>query len=100
MMGSCPSMERYRRPWSAEFSKKVRREVKEESGNRCAICGAEGCTIHHIVPWSMGGSNEKHNALCACPDCHKELDQLALKEHIFYPEAVIFVRQRRGLDSE
>lgn len=92
-------MERYRRPWTAEFSKKVRKEVKEESGNRCAICGAEGCQIHHKIPWSHNGSNEKHNAVCLCPDCHGIADRYALKERIYYPEVVVFVRRERRLDE-
>lgn len=92
-------MERKRRPWYAEFSKKIRREVREEAGDRCVICGESPCTFHHIVPHSQGGPPEKHNAACLCPECHRIADRYALNEKIYYPEVVIYVRRERGLEE-
>jgi predicted restriction endonuclease len=89
-------MERRRRPWWTEFTRGTKKAVKRECGDTCQVCGQEGCTqVHHIVPVAHDGTRDPHNALCACPECHKELDRLALKERIYYPEAVIFIRERR-----
>lgn len=88
-------MERKRRPWNVEFTKGTKKQVKQEAGDRCQVCGTEGCSVHHIIPVAHGGTRDKHNALCVCPACHKELDRLALKENIYYPETVIFIRNKK-----
>lgn len=37
----------------------------------CVNCGnTEGVEMHHIVPLSMGGSNQKGNLVYLCRECH------------------------------
>ncbi len=40
-------------------------------GNRCSNCGKyNNLTIHHITPFSCGGTNEIQNLIILCRDCH------------------------------
>lgn len=40
----------------------------------CSICGKIAmCEMHHKIPLSLGGSNEKSNIIPLCYDCHVEL---------------------------
>lgn len=57
-----------------------------EQGNVCGDCGEKKkkLQIHHIVPQSMGGSDERENAVGLCPSCHKKWDELA-REGVIYP---------------
>lgn len=40
----------------------------------CSICGKISmCEMHHKIPLSLGGTNEKSNIIPLCYDCHVEL---------------------------
>lgn len=40
----------------------------------CSICGKFSmCEMHHKIPLSLGGTNEKSNLIPLCYDCHDEL---------------------------
>lgn len=40
----------------------------------CEVCGAkENLELHHIIPLSMGGSNDIDNLVCLCHDHHVEV---------------------------
>lgn len=57
------------------FSKKLRYEVLHEAGFRCATCGRcsdDGAVLHvdHIIPVSLGGTNERSNLRALCDDCN------------------------------
>ena len=56
-------------------SKKIRKN-KVNRDSRCEICGFDFykvLQIHHVVPISLGGSNDNDNIICVCPNCHKML---------------------------
>ena len=52
----------------------LRYQVLQESGGRCALCGATAkdavLQVDHIVPRSRGGSNEKSNLQVLCQRCN------------------------------
>jgi hypothetical protein len=41
-------------------------------GKPCLICKKQGVG-HHIKSLGSGGSNELHNGVCLCVDCHQEI---------------------------
>jgi 5-methylcytosine-specific restriction endonuclease McrA len=51
---------------------KIRREILERDHGVCYFCGLAGATdVHHIVPWSRGGTDEPANLAAAHADCNK-----------------------------
>lgn len=68
------------------FSKELKRQVREEQQGACGDCGGKPkkLQIHHIVPQSMGGSDERENAVGLCCSCHAKWDELA-REGVIYP---------------
>ena len=57
---------------------KLKPEVIDEIG-KCEICGfafKPVLQIHHILPISKFGNNERDNIICVCPNCHKTLHVL------------------------
>jgi len=66
-------------------SKKVKNKMKMEG--ECVDCGETDqnkLTIHHIIPTSEGGSDDKENLELLCKKCHpkhhnKEKDTLKIK---------------------
>ncbi len=51
----------------------VSREVKKESGFRCAWCGCYLTIKHHIESFSSGGLHSVENLILLCPNCHTDL---------------------------
>ena len=47
--------------------------------DKCELCGSvRGLEIHHIVPVSVGGTDDKENLLCVCKKCHALLTPTGL----------------------
>lgn len=47
----------------------IKREINQ---NVCHRCGStEKLEIHHMIPVSMGGTNDKGNLIILCHECHK-----------------------------
>ena len=54
------------RTWS-----RLREEILERDDYRCYECGQDGCTqVDHIVPVSLGGTNDPENLAAICKPCH------------------------------
>lgn len=46
--------------------------VKKTLSSKCQVCGnRQNLEIHHKIPLSLGGSNEKENLEVLCKNCHK-----------------------------
>lgn len=62
------------------FSAIARRLLKER-GNSCYSCKWDeaNCDVHHILPRSKGGTNEKSNLVILCPNCHRLMHKNKLK---------------------
>lgn len=54
------------------ISKRLRYEILRRDQNRCWYCktAESRLTIDHVVPVSLGGSDEPSNLVAACPDCN------------------------------
>lgn len=52
----------------------IRRLVRQEDRNQCVICGRSGprfeLHVHHIIPISKSGTDNKHNLVTLCHTCH------------------------------
>lgn len=55
-------------------SKRLRYEILRRDNHTCRYCGEPApdvkLTIDHVVPVSLGGSDEPKNLVAACPDCN------------------------------
>jgi hypothetical protein len=56
------------------ISKRLRYEILKRDGNKCRYCGATAdespLTIDHVVPVSLGGTDDPGNLVAACKDCN------------------------------
>ena len=54
--------------------RRIRRQVLDAAGWRCARCGRYGHECHHIQPLDRGGSPyDPENLECICRFCHIQL---------------------------
>lgn len=58
-----------------------KREIIEKYGAVCQCCGAEHedgkrLELHHIVPVSYGGKNNKSNLVICCRKCHQKMHNI------------------------
>lgn len=55
-------------------SKRLRYEILRRDNHRCRYCGAAApdarLTVDHVVPASLGGSDDPSNLVTACADCN------------------------------
>ena len=59
---------------------RIRRKARKYLQNSCKLCKTkEGLTIDHIIPLSLGGTNDKKNLQTLCITCHKKKDRLVKK---------------------
>ena len=66
----------------SKLSLSVRNNVHRKYKSKCGNCGGTGEHIHHIVPISLGGSNNIGNLVLLCADCHHKIHDIsALKGH-------------------
>jgi len=75
------------------------REVKMESGHRCAIptCKQTPVDIHHIVPWETCQTHEFDNLIALCPNCHRRADRDIDRKSIkMYKHNLSIVNSRYG----
>ena len=67
------------------FSSGVKREVREEQDNKCAVTHKKGkLQVHHCLPESLGGANTKINAIALSPRIHAMADKLAFQGLTYY----------------
>ena len=62
-----------------------RRKIYESAGGKCEYCGREieyhEMQLHHVVPVSMNGTNNPHNLMCLCSECHHLIHGNAVVNH-------------------
>lgn len=67
--------------------KKNQKLVFQQANSRCSFCDESNVSLlelHHIVPRAEGGSNDPHNLLLVCKNCHGliEAGDISLEEVI------------------
>ena len=54
-------------------------------GGKCEYCGREidyhDMQLHDVVPASMNGTNNPHNLMCLCSECHHLIHGNAVVNH-------------------
>ena len=46
------------------------------STQKCGKCGStENLELHHMIPASLGGTNDENNLIWLCNKCHKKVTQ-------------------------
>ena len=54
-------------------------------GGKCEYCGRKieyhEMQLHHVVPASMNGTNNPHNLMCLCSECHHLIHGNAVVNH-------------------
>ena len=59
-----------------EISAEVKREVRFECGDRCAVDGCQaGLEFAHIRAWSKSKDNSAENLVYLCANCHARADR-------------------------
>jgi hypothetical protein len=69
---------------SRKIPPSLRQAIIRRDGNRCAIDGCDSrnrLQVHHIIPWSQGGSTDPENLLSVCWYHH----QVAIHRHDLVP---------------
>lgn len=60
----------------------IRNQIWEKKPHKCVNCGAESnLHLHHIVPLSLGGTNNIDNIVPLCEECHSKVHKLDMKGH-------------------
>ena len=58
-----------------ELSSRTVSKILKRMKLGCSLCGwyvdGVACDLHHIIPKSVGGTNEHTNLTLICPNCHR-----------------------------
>ena len=69
----------------ADLRRASRQALYDRAGGKCEYCGREidynGMQLHHVVPASMNGTNNPHNLMCLCSECHHLIHGNAVVNH-------------------
>ena len=69
----------------ADLRRASREALYDRAGGKCEYCGREieyrGMQLHHVVPVSMNGTNNPHNLMCLCSECHHLIHGNAVVNH-------------------
>jgi 5-methylcytosine-specific restriction endonuclease McrA len=60
---------------------RIRKTVRQRDGNCCRSCGTSGewakLSVHHLLPASLGGTDDMDNLLTLCHRCHAAHERAA-----------------------
>ena len=69
----------------ADLRRASRQALYDRAGGKCEYCGREidyhGMQLHHVVPVWMNGTNNPHNLMCLCSECHHLIHGNAVVNH-------------------
>lgn len=78
------------------FDKETRLKVLQKSKYKCAKCGkslyihaknkfTKDCTIDHVIPLEVGGTNDIENLIGLCRTCNRDKGELVVDASNYYP---------------
>ena len=59
---------------------RVKRQLRQEAGFGCCLCGYPYIQFHHIVPWAEDQHNRSEDMMVLCARCHHLATTGALTE--------------------
>ena len=65
------------------ISERVKKKLRQETENRCPICGEDNeftFEYHHIKPVAEGGKSEEKNLILLCSNCHSKVTHSQIEE--------------------
>ena len=69
----------------AHLRRATKEQILNRAGGKCEHCGKEltlqTMQMHHVVPASMDGTNNPHNLMCLCSECHHLIHGNAVVNH-------------------
>jgi 5-methylcytosine-specific restriction endonuclease McrA len=68
----------YRKSTSYRYRNHLNAKIKKIiSTSICFNCGWDKttCDVHHVIPRKKGGTDELHNLIIVCPNCHRLADR-------------------------
>ena len=69
----------------ADLRRASRQALYDRAGGKCEYCGRKieyhEMQLHHVVPASMNGTNNPHNLMCLCSECHHLIHGNAVVNH-------------------
>ena len=69
----------------SHITKNTRKFIYSRSGHKCEKCckpiSEYEFELHHIIPRSMDGTNNRHNIMCLCKDCHRLIHENPVVAH-------------------
>lgn len=60
---------------------------------KCEICGHYATTVHHILPVSLGGTDEEYNLQALCIECHAKAHKYGINNNYLIKSGI---KKRRG----
>ena len=65
----------YRKVDRKPLDETIRLKILERDRNKCVVCdGLRHLEIHHVVPRSEGGGDNRENLITLCRKCHDEVE--------------------------
>lgn len=92
MLGVAGLMSERRPPIPASLA----RQVRQEAGFCCVICGEMPCEIEHITPWSVCREHDLENLTLLCDKHHKEVTSGRLSKDAVRRAKVSPAGKKRG----
>jgi len=69
----------HKRTKECAIDPKVKKKVEERDDHCCIFCGKSGRGEAHVIPRSQGGLGIEQNLVTACRECHRLMDNTALR---------------------
>lgn len=84
-------------------SKRLRFEVLRRDGHTCRYCGAKApdvpLTVDHVIPTTLGGTNDPGNLVTACRDCNSGKTSTSPDEHTVADVSALALRLGKALEQ-
>ena len=85
------------------ISRRLRFEILRRDGHTCRYCGGKApdvaLTVDHVIPTTLGGSDEPSNLVAACADCNAGKSSIQPDAPIVEDVAADALRWKRAMEQ-